>query len=494
MTSSRPARVLRRRGPRALLVYLGLVVVPVGIAIAVLANASDGSGRTTESAAAGHPLVKLLLAVAVVVGLCGAAGWLARKVGQPAVVGEIVAGLLLGPSFLGTVWPAGARAVLPDSVVPQLNVLAQVGVVLFLFLAGLELETGLIRGRGRTALVVSHVSIALPFLVGVLAATVAYRQLAPEGIGYTPFALFIGVSMSITALPVLVRVLMDLGLFRKEIGVVALSCALIDDVTAWCLLALVVALVTASSAAGALVTVGLTAVFVGVLILAVRPVLKRFADSADERTQRAAAPVALVGVLLCAMATEWIGVHAMFGAFFFGMVFPRGNALSAWLLTKVGGLTTVLMLPLFFAFNGLRTDLTTIAGDPVMWMWAGILLVIAVAGKLGGSAIAARAVGENWRRALQIGSLMNCRGLTELVVLNIGLELGVLSTQTFTMLVVMALVTTAMTGPLVRLLTPRSELDGPAVIGPGAVPDADPAGSPDDTEAVHIEAEERRAA
>ena len=429
--------------------------------------------------------MKLLLAVAVVVAVCGAAGWLARKVGQPAVVGEIVAGLLLGPSFLGTVWPAARDALLPDSVVPQLNVLAQVGVVLFLFLAGLELENGLLKGRGRTALVVSHVSIALPFLVGVLAATVAYGQLAPEGIGYTPFALFIGVSMSITALPVLVRVLMDLGLFRRELGVVALSCALIDDVTAWCLLALVVALVTASSAAGALGTVGLTAVFVAVLLLAVRPLLNRFAASADERTQRAAAPLALVGVLVCAMATEWIGVHAMFGAFFFGMVFPRDNALSAWLLTKVGGLTTVLMLPLFFAFSGLRTDLTAIGTDPTLWLWCGVLLVAAVAGKLGGSAIAARAVGEGWRRSLQLGALMNCRGLTELIVLNIGLELGVLSTATFTMLVVMALVTTAMTGPLVRWLTPHEELTAPELVPPVTPePEPEPAGQPEQPRAA----------
>ena len=467
----------RRRRPVASLVYLMLVVVPVLVAVAVLAGGSTSDGPRADHAA-GHPLAALLLAVAVVVAACSAAGWLARKVGQPAVVGEIVAGLLLGPSFLGTVWPSASAALLPDAVVPQLNVLAQIGVVMFLFLTGLELDTRLLRGRGRTALVVSHVSIALPFLLGVLAAAVAYARLAPPGIGYTAFALFLGVSMSVTALPVLIRILLDLGLFRRDVGVIALTCALIDDVSAWCLLALVVALVTASSAIGALGTVLLTGVFTAVLVFVLRPQLARFTRRAGERTQRAVAPLALVGVLLCAMATEWIGVHAMFGAFVFGLIFPRDNALSSWLLDKVGGMTTALMLPLFFAFSGLRTDIGLIAANGTLWLWCGVLLVIAVAGKLGGSAVAARAGGESWRRSLQIGAMMNCRGLTELVVLNIGLELGVLTQTMFTMLVIMALISTAMTAPLVRVLTPRADrsvVDG-RFLSPASPPPAEEEG------------------
>lgn len=462
MTDGRPARVRRPRTRRTLLVYLALVVVPALIAIAVLANGSTGSGRPTNTIA-GHPLAKLLLAVAVVVGACTLAGRLARKLGQPAVVGEIVAGLLLGPSFFGAVWPAGSATVLPPSVVPQLNVLAQVGVVMFLFLTGLEVDTRLLRGRGRTAVMVSHASIAVPFLLGVLAAIAAYGRLAPPGVSYSAFALFLGVSMSVTALPVLVRILVDLGLLRNELGIIALTCALIDDVSAWSLLALVVALVTASSAFGALATVGLTIVFTAALVFLVRPQLTRFVQRASQRTQRTVAPLTLVGVLLAAMATEWIGVHAMFGAFMFGLIFPKNNVIASWLLDKIGGMTTTLMLPLFFAFSGLQTDIGLIGGNVELWLWCGLLLVIAVAGKLAGSALAARAVGESWRRSVQIGALMNCRGLTELIVLNIGLQMGVLSRTMFTMLVIMALVSTAMTAPLVRRLTPKAErpsLDG----------------------------------
>jgi Kef-type K+ transport system membrane component KefB len=342
-------------------------------------------------------------------------------------------------------------------------------VVMFLFLTGLEVETTLLRGRGRTALMVSHVSIALPFLLGVLAAIAAYGRLAPPGISYSAFALFLGVSMSVTALPVLVRILVDLGLLRQEVGVIALTCALIDDVTAWCLLALVVALVTASSAFGALATVALTCVFVAVLMLVVRPALVRFTDRASDRTQRGAAPLALVGVLLCAMTTQWIGVHAMFGAFLFGLVFPKDNALATWLLEKVRGMTTTLLLPLFFAYSGLQTDVGLIGGDGGLWLWCGLLLLIAVVGKLGGSAVAARSAGERWRRSLQLGAMMNCRGLTELVVLNIGLQLGVLSRTMFTMLVLMALLSTAMTVPLVRWLTPRTGPDVPEPVPAEAV-------------------------
>jgi Kef-type K+ transport system membrane component KefB len=444
---------------RAAGVYLVLVVAPVLVVVVLLAGINGGGGSTSSAAmsAAGHPLARLLLAVAVVVAACKAAGWLSARLGQPPVIGEITAGIVLGPSVFGAVWPAGAAAVLPASVMPQLNVLAQLGVILFVFLTGLELNTALLRGRGQLAVVVSHVSIAVPFLLGVLLAVLAYQRFAPQGIGHLAFALFVGVSMSVTALPVLVRILQDLGMFRSEVGVVALTCALVDDVTAWTLLALVVALVTASSMAGVLLTIALTGVFVAVLLLIVRPLLVKLTTRLDSSRLRAAAPLALVAVLLCAMSTEWIGVHAMFGAFLFGMVFPRGNAITEWLHDKVGGLTTALMLPLFFAYSGLRTHIGLLGTDLDLWLWCAVILAVAVAGKLAGSAIAARAVGETWNRSLQVGTLMNCRGLTELVVLNIGLDLGVLSPTLFTMLVVMALVSTAMAAPLVTWLARREK-------------------------------------
>ena len=240
---------------------------------------------------------------------------------------------------------------------------------------------------------VSHVSIAVPFVLGIGLAAAAYARFAPQGIDFLAFALFIGVSLSVTALPVLVRILKDTGMFRSEAGVVALTCAVVDDVTAWCLLALVVALVTASSLAGVLLTVALTAAFTAVLFLVFRPLMTKLVNRTDGSTLRRMAPLALVGVLLCAMATEWIGVHAMFGAFMFGLVFPRGNAIETWLHENTGGLTTALMLPLFFAYSGLRTDIGLIAGDATLWLWCGAILVVAVLGKLGGAALAARSVG-----------------------------------------------------------------------------------------------------
>ncbi|WP_410672030.1 cation:proton antiporter [Amycolatopsis sp. cmx-4-68] len=445
----------QNRGLRAVGIYGLLVVIPVLVSIVLLTREHRGPVGASRAAAIGHPLAQLLLAVALVVVACKAAGWLLQRIGQPPVIGEIAAGIVLGPSVLGAIWPAGAAAVLPNAIMPQLNVLAQVGIVLFVFLTGLELNTKLIRGRGHLAVVVSHVSIAVPFVLGILLAAFAYAKFAPRGVGSLAFALFIGVSMSITALPVLVRILQDTGMFHTQAGVVALTCAVVDDVTAWSLLALVVALITASSLTGVFLTLGLAAAFAGLLFAVARPLLAKFFARTPETTLRRLAPLALVGVLLCATATEWIGVHAMFGAFLFGLVFPRGNVVEKWLHQNTSGLTTSLLLPLFFAFSGLRTDLGLLA-DPSLWLWSAAILVVAVAGKLVSAAVAARSVGESLCRSLQIGVLMNCRGLTELVVLNVGLDLGVLSPTMFTMLVLMALISTAMTAPMAVYLDKRA--------------------------------------
>ena len=457
------SKTRRRTGLRVVGVYGLLVVAPVLLAIAFLAGGDGEGSPAAASAVAGHPLAHLLLAIAVVIATCKLAGALMRRIGQPPVIGEIAAGILLGPSVLGAAWPGGAAALFPTSVMPELNALAQVGVVLFVFLTGLELNTRLLRGRGHLAVVVSHVSIAVPFVLGVALAVVAYLKFAPQDVGYLPFALFMGVSMSVTALPVLVRILRDIGMFRSEVGVVALTCAVVDDVTAWCLLALVVALVTASSLAGVAVTLVLTGVFVALLLAVVRPLLARFVGRANPMALRRLAPLALVGVLLCAMATEWIGVHAMFGAFMFGLAFPRGNAVESWLHQNTGGLTSALLLPLFFAYSGLRTDIGLLGADPVLWLWCLAILAVAVLGKFGGAALAARSVGESWNRSLQLGTLMNCRGLTELVVLNVGLDLGVLSPTLFTILVFMALVSTAMAAPLATWFARRDGLTNQVV-------------------------------
>lgn len=460
---------------RTVAIYMGLVVVPAGAAVVALLAADVGSGEVRPgdgdtSSVLGHPLARLFLAIAAVVGTCKLAGVLMRRVGQPPVIGEIAAGIVLGPSVLGALWPAGREFLLPDQVLPELNVLAQLGVVLFVFLTGLELDVGKLKGRGPLALVVSHVSIAAPFLLGVLLAVAAYDRFAPDGVGFLPFALFLGVSMSITALPVLARILVDLGIYRSRIGTLVMTCALAGDVTAWILLALVVAVIGVSTMTGVVLTAVLTAVFAG-LLFALRPWLSRVLETAGAHRARIVVQSVIVGVLVCATATEWMGVHAIFGAFLFGLILPGDSVVGERLHSTIGSLTTTLLLPLFFAYSGLRTELALL-GDVGMWAWCGLILLLAVAGKLGGSAVAARAMGADWNQALQIGALMNCRGLTELVVLNIGLDLGVLSPDLFAILVLMALLTTALASPMVTGM--RTWAAGAATEDPAGPPLAEP--------------------
>jgi Kef-type K+ transport system membrane component KefB len=448
-TAAGPATTERevRRRPgtrrvRLLAVYAALVVVPVAGSVAVLH--ANGRGHTVAGEPPVDTLPRLLLAVVVIVTTAKLLGLAARRLGQPPVVGEICAGLVLGPSVLGGLWPDVTRALLPPAVLPQVSTLAEIGVVLFVFLAGLRVQTHLLRSQRTLAVVVSHVSIAFPFLLGVGLAVLAHRRFAPAEVGLTPFALFLGVSMSITALPVLARILWDTGLFDSPVGTLALTCAVVGDVTAWMLLALVIALVAGGSAGGVLVTLGLTAALVAALWFGVRPLLARVDTARDKRL----VPLALVGLLMCALATASIGVHAVFGAFVFGLIVPRDPVLADRLEAAVGGLTMTVLLPLFFALTGLRTDLGGFGGDGVLWLWCGVVMVVAFAGKFVGSMVAARAAGVRWPVAIQVGALMNCRGLTELIVLNIGLELGVLSGELFTMLVIMALVSTVL-APLV---------------------------------------------
>ncbi len=440
---------------RAAATYAALVVVPAAVAVVALLSSDLGSdgihpGGSDAASVVQHPLARLFLAIAVIIAACKLAGMLMRRIGQPPVIGEIAAGMVLGPSVLGAVWPAGSDFLLPEKVLPQINILAQLGVVLFVFLTGLELDLGKLKGRGPLALVVSHVSIATPFMLGVLLAVPAYERFAPDGVDFMPFALFFGVSMSITALPVLARILADLGLNRTRIGTLVMTCALAGDVTAWILLALVIAFVGVSSFAGVLLTAALTTVF-AILLFALRPWLTRILEAPGAHRVRTVVQSVIVGVLVCATATEWIGVHAIFGAFLLGLVLPGESIVGEKLFATINSLTSSLLLPLFFAYSGLRTELTLL-GDGSMWVWCGIILVLAMAGKLVGTTIASRSMGADWNHSVQIGALMNSRGLTELVVLNIGLDLGVLTKDLFAIMVLMTLVTTALASPIVTAL------------------------------------------
>ena len=419
---------------------------------------------------------KLLLAIAVVIAAARFIGALFRRIGQPQVVGEIVAGVVLGPTVLGAVWPAASDYVFDETVLPFIEIFAQVGLVFFMFLVGAELDLRLIRGQGHAAALVSHASIIVPFLSGVGLALIIFQELgSPEG-DFLPFALFMGASMSITAFPVLARILTERNLHRTRLGAVTITCAAIDDVTAWCMLAVVVTVARADGVVGALPTLAWSIVFILAMFFIVRPFLARLATVHEDRGRLTGPVMAaiFVGLLLSALATDRIGIHAIFGAFLFGVIMPQRTELTEELFEKLEDFSVIFLLPLFFAFSGLRTDVLELGTSPELWFYTGLVLLVAVAGKWGGSTIAAKVVGMGWRDSLCLGVLMNCRGLTELVILNIGLELGVIPTELFSILVIMALVTTFMTTPLLSWL------------GPDAAEIAAEAGETDDADADEV--------
>lgn len=404
-------------------------------------------------AALRHPLAVLLVQLIVIIAVARVLGALARRVHQPVVSGEILAGIFLGPSLLGLLWPQTQGFLFPPASLETLRQLSQLGVILFMFVLGIELDTKQLRQKAAAAVLVSHASIIVPFFLGVVAALVVYRELAPPSVSFTPFALFMGIAMSITAFPVLARILEDRGMVGSPLGVIALACAAVDDVTAWCLLALVVAVVNSDGLASAVVTVLLALSFVGVMLWLVRPQVARVVreEFAEPRHAKSLVAGVLLFVFVAALATEVIGIHALFGAFVAGVVMPPSVQLRDFLRQRLETVGAVVLLPLFFAFTGLRTQIGLL-DDLASWLWCFGLIVVAVVGKLGGSMLAARWAGMNWRDATALGVLMNTRGLIELIVLNMGYDLGILSPRIFTMMVLMALVTTFMTGPLLTLL------------------------------------------
>ena len=434
-----------------------------------------------------HGLLLLFVQIGVVLVAARAVGALFRRIGQPQVVGEMVAGLMLGPSLLGWAAPGVSAALFPAESLALLGALSGVGLLLFMFLVGLELDPRLLRGRGHAAVVTSHASIIAPFALGALLALVLYPRLADASIGFTGFALFMGAAMSVTAFPVLARILAERNLLRTRLGAVTLACAAVDDVTAWSLLAVVIALVRADASPMPLwASLGGTVLYVLAMLAVVRPLvarLERLHATRGRLTQDVLA-VVLLGLLASAAATEWLGVHALFGAFLFGAVLPRARDFVRDLTEKLEDVTVVLLLPLFFAATGLRTSIGLVSGAE-MWGYAALVLAVAVAGKFGGSALAARLTGLSWREAGALGILMNTRGLMELVILTIGLELGVITPALFAMMVLMALVTTFMTTPILAWLYPDrliradaadgdAEPDRATVLVPVALPSSGP--------------------
>lgn len=459
--SARTSLLSSGRTARTLAFYAGTLAVGLAAFAAIrevgeaLPAPAATLGLTVHGAAAhSDVLAHVLLALAVVTLAARALGaFFERVLGQPPVIGEIVAGIALGPSVLGAISSDAYHFILPDSAAPHLGIVAKIGVVLFMFLVGLELDLGVLRGRQHATLAISHASIVAPFVLGAALALGLYPVYSSAAVPFTVFALFLGVSMSVTAFPVLARILTDRRLLATPLGVTAIACAAVDDATAWCLLALVSGVATARLE-GAGVTFALVALFVLVTATVTRPLARRLAAREDAREGPVSLDVLAIvfsGLLLSAVATEMIGIHALFGAFLFGAVIPHHGRLAEQLRARIEDVVVVLLLPVFFAFTGMRTEigLLSSASD---WGWTALVILVATLGKFGGTLGAARFAGLGWRDASALGVLMNTRGLMELIVLNVGLDMGVLSPTLFAMMVLMALVTTFATTPILGAL------------------------------------------
>lgn len=450
-----------------LLRYLLLVGTPVLVTVLLLLmgqqDFSSGPSAVDSSAAEperGFQVITLIVQITTILVVARVFGLVFRKLGQPQVVGEMAAGIFLGPSIFGAIAPAASAYIFPAGSLDYLNALSQVGLLLFMFLIGLEMDARFLRGAKRIAVLTSHTSIVLPFMLGVGLALFFYPTAPPtRAANFLGYALFMGIAVSVTAFPVLARILQERGMTGSKLGALALACAALNDVTAWVILALVVVIVR-SGAPGASIfwMLGGSIAFALAMLFVVRPLARRLIDrffgpgDADDRTlSHDAVALLLVFAMVCAWATERLGIHALFGAFLAGAILPAHYPFVQQLIGRLEDLTVVFLLPLFFAFTGLRTQIGLLA-SPEYLLKAALIIVVAVAGKLVGTALAARASGMSVRESLALGALMNTRGLMELVVLNIGLDIGVLPPTLFAMMVLMALVTTLMTTPLLSLI------------------------------------------
>lgn len=400
-----------------------------------------------------HPLSILLIQIIAVLLMVRLFGFLFKHIGQPGVIGEIVAGIVLGPSVLGYFFPDVFQALFPPESLTNLELLSQVGLVLFMFVIGMELDFSVLKNKINETLVISHAGILVPFFLGIVASYWIYEEYAAAQTAFLPFALFIGISMSITAFPVLARIIQERNMTKTSLGTLAIASAANDDVTAWCLLAVVIAIAKAGTFASALYAIGLTALYIIIMFMVVRPFLKKVGEvyANQEVINKTFVALILLILIISSTLTEIIGIHALFGAFMAGVVMPPSIGFRKVMMEKVEDIALVFFLPLFFAFTGLRTEIGLI-NSPALWGVCLLLITVAVAGKLGGCAVAARLVGESWKDSFTIGTLMNTRGLMELVALNIGYEMGVLPPSIFVILVIMALVTTFMTTPLLHLV------------------------------------------
>ncbi len=393
------------------------------------------------------------LALVVIVIVARALAWVATRLGQPGVMGEVVAGIALGPSLLGWVAPQAFAALFPPTVLPLLAIPAQVGIVLYMFLVGAELTAGAVVVRGRALMAISLGSIAVPFVLGVLLAYRLFPLYAPPEVSLAVFATFIGLSLSVTALAVLARILRDWQQMTSPLGALALASAAASDATALSLLAVVIGFTRSAKGAGLWTPLAAVA-FIAVMVGLVRPLFWRLASLARPLARPASVqvPITLAGLAASAWVADWIGLEALIGAFLFGAVLPQAAHMPQVMSRRLERAVTLGFLPAFFALTGLRTQIGSVLGSGE-WLTCAAIVVVASVGKVGGTWLASRLVGLGQREAIALGVLMNTRGLVELVVLNVGLELGILTPPLFTMFVVMTLATTFATSPLWRWLS-----------------------------------------
>ncbi len=400
-----------------------------------------------------NPLSVLILQILVIILATRLLGWIMSLINQPSVIGEIMAGIMLGPSLLGLYFPEANLFIFPVESLGNIQFLSQIGLILFMFIIGMELDISVLRQRARAAVLISNVSIVVPFVMGAGLAYFLYPEFSVKGGNFHSFSLFMGIAMSISAFPVLARIVQERGISRTSLGITAITCAAVDDISAWCILAIVVAIANAGALGGAIFTIIISVVYVLLMVLLVRPFLNRLAQNytVHETISKQVVAFVLSILLISSYITEVIGIHALFGAFMAGVVMPENSRFKHIMVEKLEDVSLVLLLPLFFVYTGLRTEIGLL-NEPDHWLTALFVIAVAVTGKFAGSALAAKFTGQSWRDSLMLGALMNTRGLIELVALNIGYDIGVLSPEIFTILVLMALVTTFMTGPAISFI------------------------------------------
>jgi Kef-type K+ transport system membrane component KefB len=457
------------------ILYTGLIVTFGGLIYFLLHQGNLVYGNTLDKPSGRPPAVdflsnfyrsnlqqilpRLLLQIVIIMTATRVFGFLFKKIGQPAVIGETMAGILLGPSLLGLLFPGLFHFVFPAESFPNLHFLSQIGLILFMFIIGLEVDSQLLRKHAFEAIIISHASIIIPFFLGVSLSFYLYHIHVVRQTGFVAFALFMGIAMSITAFPVLARIIRDRKLTNTKLGILAIGCAAADDVTAWCILALLIALIRSGSGNGGIVILVAVIIYGLIMLVPVRMLMKKVHLEYEKGKigYNGFMSIVFTLLLISSWCTEAIGIHALFGAFLAGLIIPKNEALQKRIIDRISDLTMVMLLPLFFVYTGLRTQVA-ILNTGILWTAFLLIIICAVAGKFAGSSLVARALGHSWKNSLSIGAMMNTRGLMELVVLNIGYDIGILSPEIFSMMVLMALLTTMMTNPLLNWIGNENQL------------------------------------